>query len=180
MASPFQRRIVDAIVGLLAGIVATGPMTVAMILWHRRLPVQERYPLPPRQIVMKLARVTGLDKSMSNEARSAATLLAHFGYGGAIGAIYGAVAEELPSPGIPKGILFGLVVWVTNYLAMLPAAGVLHGAQKHPARRNALMIAAHIVWGAATGWLDSVLREDAHGGGRQPFSTAHLMHPDAR
>lgn len=27
-----------AVTGLIAGVVATGPMTVAMILWHRRLP----------------------------------------------------------------------------------------------------------------------------------------------
>jgi len=36
-------------------------------------------------------------------------------------------------------------------LGMLPALGILHPATEHPARRNALMIGAHIVWGTTLG-----------------------------
>ena len=38
-------------------------------------------------------------------------------------------------------------------MGLLPAAGILKPATEHPARRNALMIASHLVWGAALGAL---------------------------
>ena len=34
-----------ALLGAICGVVATGPMTAAMVLWHRRLPAGEKYPL---------------------------------------------------------------------------------------------------------------------------------------
>jgi len=52
-----------------------------------------------------------------------------------------------------KGIVFGLGVWAASYLAWLPALGILPPATEAPPRRNAVMIAAHIVWGAAAGLL---------------------------
>lgn len=167
-----------ALIGFIAGVVATGPMTVAMILWHRRLPVSERYPLPPREITMKLAHGAGLSQRMSSEAKSAATLLAHFGYGGAAGALYGAVREEIPAPTLYKGIGFGLLLWAGSYLGLLPGTGILKAATAHPARRNLLMIGAHVVWGAATGAVADLLKEEAHGAGSRPFSSALTLHKD--
>jgi hypothetical protein len=35
-------------------------------------------------------------------------------------------------------------------MGWIPAVGTLEPATEHPPRRNALMIAAHLVWGAAT------------------------------
>jgi uncharacterized membrane protein YagU involved in acid resistance len=154
-------------------------MTAAMILWHRRLPASERYPLPPREITMKLARKTGVAEKMSTETRSAATMLAHFAYGGATGAIYGAVSDEIPAPGLYKGVAFGLVVWTASYLGLLPGTGVLKIATEHPARRNLLMIGAHVVFGAVTGALTELLKEEAGGSGAQPFSTSWTPHRDA-
>ncbi len=51
---------------------------------------------------MKLARKVGASREMNAEARFAATLLAHFGYGGAAGALYGAVSERFPQPRCTK------------------------------------------------------------------------------
>lgn len=173
-----ERTALGAVIGLIAGVVATGPMTAAMILWHRRLPVAERYPLPPREITMKIARKTGVAENMSTETRSAATMLAHFAYGGATGAIYGAVSDEIPAPALYKGVAFGLLVWTASYLGLLPGAGVLKVATEHPARRNALMIGAHVVFGAATGALTELLKDEAQGSGPQPFSTRWTPHRD--
>lgn len=36
------------ILGAIFAVAATGPMTAAMVLWHRRLPARDKYPLPPR------------------------------------------------------------------------------------------------------------------------------------
>jgi uncharacterized membrane protein YagU involved in acid resistance len=173
-----ERTALGAVIGLIAGVVATGPMTTAMILWHRRLPASERYPLPPREITMKLARHAGVADKMSAETRSAATMLAHFGYGGATGAIYGALSDNIPASTLSKGVAFGLLVWTASYLGVLPGAGILSVATKHPARRNLLMIGAHVVFGATTGALTALLKEEADGRGAQPFSTTWTPHRD--
>ncbi len=178
MSTSLEKTSLAAVIGLLAGVVATGPMTVAMILWHRRLPRSERYPLPPREITMKLARQAGVSHKMSGEARSAATLLAHFGYGGAAGAVYGAIARNIPAPTLCKGVGFGLLLWAGSYLGLLPGTGLLKIATNHPARRNLLMIGAHVVWGAATGAVTEILTEEGEGSGTQPFSRTLAPHHD--
>lgn len=119
-----------------------------MVLWHRRLPAREQYPLPPREITAKaVEKLVGPNK-MTPATRSALTWLAHFGYGGLAGAVYAGAERRLPGPPTLRGMLFGLLVWATSYLGLLPGLQILTPATKHPARRNALMIAAHFIWGS--------------------------------
>ena len=67
----------------------------------------------------------------------------------------------VPAPPALKGAAFGLGVWSVSYLGLMPALGVLNPATEHPGRRNALMIAAHLVWGSATGILFDRLQKRA-------------------
>lgn len=143
--------------GGIAGLVATAPMTAAMEMMHRNLPPEEQYPLPPREITMNVAEEVGLKDELDEEARLGATLAAHFAYGAACGAVYSSVSRHLPGPPVVRGIGFGLAVWTGSYLGLLPATHLLSSATHHPARRNALMIAAHVVWGATTGLLTDAL-----------------------
>ena len=50
-----------------------------------------------------------------------------------------------------EGALYGLAVWGGSYLGLMPATGLYRSADEEPAARNALMITAHIVWGAPSG-----------------------------
>lgn len=165
----------DVIRGAIAGLTATAPMTVLMELWHRQLPAHERYPLPPRQITERvLARAGAPEESERAGATTAATYVGHFGYGAAAGAAYGWAASRVPGSPVAKGIIFGLAVWAGSYLGWLPAAGVLSPATRHPRRRNALMIAAHGVWGAATGVLtDSLSGESGMKRPKRRIEPAH-------
>ena len=110
-----------------------------MKLAHRSLPRREQYPLPPRQITMNAASLAGIADQMDEEVRLAATLAAHFGYGTAMGAVYGVARGHSAHP--PSGIVFGLSVWAGSYLGLLPACGLLNSATEHPIRRTALMVA---------------------------------------
>ena len=138
--------------GALAGLVATAPMTVAMVALHRRLPREEQYPLPPREITVEMTQKAGVREHLDEpEQETRATLANHFGFGAAAGALYAPLAEHVPGPPAVKGIAWGLAVWAGSYLGWLPAAGLYPPATEEPARRNALMIAAHVIWGAVTG-----------------------------
>lgn len=137
------------LLGALAGLAATGPMTLAMKLMHEQLPREEQYPLPPRQVTEGLAEKAGVSEHLDEEEREAATWVSHFAYGAACGALYGAVSREgIDEHPMLAGAGFGLAVWAGSYLGWLPAAGIISPATEHPARRNALMIAAHVIWGA--------------------------------
>lgn len=144
-----------AAIGAGSGLVATGAMTVAMLALQQMLPKWEQYPLPPRRIVDVLARWLGLRRDLDKTELNALTAVAHFGYGTSMGALYGPIGLALPLPGVVTGILWGLLVWAGSYLGVLPALGILRPATKHPAARNALMIAAHLVWGSSLGALTS-------------------------
>lgn len=141
------------VAGTLAGLGATAPMTAVMIAMHRALPARERYPLPPRKVTMNVARAVGIKQDLDEPARKAATLAAHFGYGAAMGGIFALLAPRAPGPAAAKGIVWGLIVWSTSYLGLLPAMELHESATRHPRQRNLLMILAHVIWGGSLGLL---------------------------
>ena len=81
------------------------------------------------------------------------SLLSHFSYGMAAGAVYGALAQKYPLSHLSGGITFGLGLWAISYLGWIPEAGILRPATQHPPRRTAVMAAAHVVWGSVFGLL---------------------------
>jgi uncharacterized membrane protein YagU involved in acid resistance len=133
------------LIGDIAGFVGTMAMTAGMRRMHRRLPAKERYPLTPREIVDSGAKQVGVP--LRGEAAKDVSAVAHFAYGAVTGAM---LAAMNPDPKKKTGAAAGFAVWVASYMGWLPAFGTLEPATKHPARRNALMIVAHLVWGAST------------------------------
>lgn len=123
--------------GALAGLAATMAMTSFMQRAHAKLPPGQRYPLPPREI---LDRTAGVERE--NAARTA-TMFSHFGFGALAGSLF-----ALPAVSRLGGVPYGLGVWGASYLGWLPASRILAPAIRHPGRRNLLMLAAHVVWGA--------------------------------
>ena len=96
---------------------------------------------------------------MHEHEKTAATLAAHFGYGAAAGAAYIPFAGKSGLAPAAEGALFGLAVWGGSYLGVMPATGLYSSAKDEPAARNALMIAAHLVWGASLGVIYDALRK---------------------
>src|SRR5436190_23311022 len=100
----------DALAGALAGALATIPMTVIMLVGHRRLPVRQRDPLPPGQITDSLLAEIDLHDDLSREQKAALALLNHFAYGAAMGSLFGALPKPSPLPRMASGIGYGLLV----------------------------------------------------------------------
>lgn len=143
--------------GALAGLTATFPMTIVMSRLYPILPARERHPLPPRHITEKLAGESGLAHGLDEGGMKAVTLASHFAYGAASGSLFGLLAGFAPRPLALSGVVYGLLVWAISYLGWLPATGVLPDSRNESARRNGLMIAAHVVWGGVTGALTGLL-----------------------
>ena len=108
---------------------------------------------------MRTAERAGAEELTDEESeREAVTWTSHLGYGAAAGAMYGAFADRVPVPPVASGVLWGLIVWSGSYLGWLPAAGIRESATRQPPRREALMIAAHVVFGAFLGLTYGALR----------------------
>lgn len=153
----------DATIGAIAGVVATYAMTLAADRLHERLPARERYPLPPREITQSL-----LPARTGEHNLEAATLAGHALFGAAAGALFWPLFRDSRHPA-GNGIVYALGVWTASYFGWVPLSGRLKPAHRHPARRNALMIAAHIVWGATLGRAARALSQSLTPMGRGPL-----------
>ena len=140
-------------VGAVAGTLATIPMTVFLEAMHRQLSGEPPRPLPPREVAEGFAVKAGARGDMSERDLQDLTLMLHFGYGTATGAVFGLLAPKHAVAGAAAGMLFGLGVWAGSYLGWLPAFGVRQPIEYDPPARTQLMVASHLVWGGATGLL---------------------------
>jgi hypothetical protein len=138
--------------GAAAGAAATVPMTIVMEKLHEMLPGEPERPLPPREVTESLADKAGVAGKMDESDLQTATLGAHVGYGALCGAVFALIAPERPAAAVAAGMMFGFGVWAGSYLGWLPALDVRHHARHDPPARTGLMIAAHLVWGAAAGY----------------------------
>jgi len=144
--------------GAVGGIAGTVPMSAAMEVLHAWLGPTARRPLPPRRIEEHLSGALGVREELGEAEHVALTMLLHFGFGGFAGALYGVAAPRLPGPPAAKGAAYGVAVWAAGYLGGMPAFRLERSAAREPAARNALMIAAHVVWGVVLGEVADRLR----------------------
>jgi hypothetical protein len=154
-----QNTAQSLLAGGAAGLAATVPMTAAMAALFPALPPEDQHPLPPRHITERAAETVGADDDLSEPEKQGLTAAAHFGYGTAAGAVYGLIRPALPGPGACAGVGYGLAMWAVSYMGLLPKLRLYPHAEDESAERNALMIAAHVVWGAALGAATDLLAD---------------------
>lgn len=133
--------------GAIAGAIATAPMSLVMLTLQHALPGR-RETLPPREITENMLEAVDLRPERDPSATENLTVFGHFGYGAACGALLSPFAR-----GARSGAAMGLLVWSASYLGWLPAVNLFPSATDKSARQNSLMIASHVIWGAAFGSL---------------------------
>ena len=128
-------------------------MTWAMRRMQRHLPPEERYALPPAEIVDSILGHLGLKPKVTPRGEKALILLGHYGYGVLGGAAYAVLTPSRARLPLARGAGFGLLLWATSYLGWLPLLHILKPATQHPQRRNVMILAAHALWGGIIGAL---------------------------
>ncbi len=145
--------------GAIAGLVATVPMTLFMLAMQRLLPPGQKYALPPEELTREFAQRTDTDQNLSKPQLLGTSIAAHFGYGASTGLIYANVTKRLKWPPLLKGSLFGILIWAASYLGWMPLGRFDAAATNEPPKRNLMMIAAHVIWGAVTGLVNDQLEK---------------------
>lgn len=148
--------------GLCAGLAATLPMTIAFKYLNRKVPAQERLPIPPKEVGQAIVERTGLKNGLSGrKQRRAAIWSAHYAFGAASGSLFPMFAGRLKKGGqvhyAAAGAIFGLAIWAGSYLGWLPAARILPPETERPRSRMGVNVGAHLVWGTTLGTLFQAL-----------------------
>ena len=151
--------------GALAGLVATGPMTLFLEGVHQAAGPADPIPIAPQVITERALATAGVRDELTAAERRAATLVAHFGFGTCAGSAFPLVAALTPVSPLLSGAAYGLAVWAGSYLGGLPALGIRGPLRRSFRDDHVQLVAAHVVWGAALSWLAKRLQK----GSRRPF-----------
>lgn len=135
--------------GAVSGLVATGAMSAVMLALRRQMGTQ-----PPDAIATDAARAAGFTPTESEVNVMAS--IAHAGFGAVSGAAYALLPRYGPAP--LRGVLVALGIWAAAYQGVVPALGILPQASRDKPGRPAVMIAAHLVFGAVLGSVEDRLR----------------------
>ena len=138
-------------IGSVAGIIATIPMTLFMLLMQQLLPKWQKYALPPERITTELAKRAEVGKFMNKPQQVGIALITHFGYGSNMGMFYAPLSRRVHLPPALKGAIFGMLVWVGSYFGIAPTMKLSDAAPNQPLQRNIMMIGAHLIWGTTLG-----------------------------
>lgn len=138
--------------GALAGTLATVVMSGVMLAAGRAGLLGRQ---PPEAIVRRAGSLAGAEP----QGRTADLLacLAHVGFG----AVTGAAHALLPPTRRPvaRAVLVSLGVYAVSYAGWVPAVGALPPPRQDRSDRQAVMAAAHAVYGAVLGALDARVRQ---------------------
>ncbi len=137
------------VTGVLAGFLATFPMSVVLLAGRRRI----EPPPAPKEISDEIQDRAGIGDELHEEQRRVAAVAGHFAYGAAAGGVYGLMPGERAGAPVLRGSVYGLGVWAASYAGWLPATRILPFPTNRPARWNTRLLLAHLVWGAALGYL---------------------------
>jgi hypothetical protein len=102
----------DVLEGLIAGLIATIVITLAMIA------IQSAGVAPGFNLIALIKAAAAGDDTMF-------AWIVHFGIGIVLwGGLFAAFSPHLPGPHWVRGLIFGTLIWLAMMLAFLPAAGL--------------------------------------------------------
>lgn len=136
--------------GLIAGLVATAAKSIAEKLYPPRVYGE---PEPP-EILAEEAAGHELDKPTS----AAASEAIHWGFGAAVGAMYGALAEYYPAATDKEGATFGLALMTLTHETALPAMGLAAEVEEQSPREQTSEAASHLLYGVVAERVRSFVR----------------------
>ncbi|MGA8938914.1 MAG: DUF1440 domain-containing protein [Acidobacteriaceae bacterium] len=136
--------------GLAAGLVATAAKSLVETLYPPRVHGE---PDPAEVLAEKVA-----GHSMDPGTKTAAGRMIHWGFGAAVGAAYGALAEYYPAATAKEGATFGLALMTLTEQTALPAIGVAEALEEQTARERTSEATSYLAYGLVAERVRSFVR----------------------
>ncbi len=131
------------VIGLIAGLVASGVKTICELISPPRLPGD----LSPLGKMIDYASVVATGEPMAESARKLTEPFVHFGFGAAAAAVYVVVSERFPILRAGCGSLFGVLFWLSVHEILLPLAGFSASPAMMTFREQGNEFVSHIIFG---------------------------------
>jgi putative membrane protein len=132
--------------GLIAGLIGGLVGTLAKTLAERMFPPRTHGEPEPLQVAAE--RVAG--HALDADSKAVAGEAIQWGFGAAVGAAYGALAEYYPAATSKEGASFGMALEALTRETALPALGLSSEPEDATLRERASEMTSHVVYGVAT------------------------------
>ncbi|HEV2646247.1 MAG TPA: DUF1440 domain-containing protein [Acidobacteriaceae bacterium] len=139
------------IAGLIGGLVGTLAKTFA----DRMFPSHNHGEAEPAELLTEQIAGHPLDE----DTRHLAAQGIHWGFGAAVGAAYGALAEFYPAATAKEGASFGMALEALTQESALPALGLADASHDRPLLERASEMTSHVVFGVATETVRAFVRK---------------------
>jgi putative membrane protein len=96
-----------------------------------------------------LAAETVLRRELSREEKRKAAPFIHYGFGAAMGALYGILAEEFPAATAGFGTAYATGLFLIADEGVVPALKLSRNAKEYPLSSHAQALASHLVYGVS-------------------------------
>ena len=136
--------------GLIAGLAATAAKSIAEKFYPPFLNGEAE---PPEILAEELA-----GHPLSPSTRAVASESIHWGFGAAVGAAYGALAEFYPAATDKEGATFGLALMTLTHETALPAMGLSAQVEEQTPREQTSEAASHLLYGLVAERVRSFVR----------------------
>lgn len=145
-------RLSDLLLGARAGLVATAAMSLLMLA-ARAAGLTGR--LPPARLADEVTEELPPAGQPTREQRNALAAMLHFGFGAALGGLFGLATSGLRRIGASTalGVGFGTAVYAISYLGWMPALNILPPATEDRPGRSITMLLGHWLFGGVLGAL---------------------------
>jgi putative membrane protein len=141
--------------GLVAGLIGGLVGTLAKTLAERMFPPRTHGEAEPPEIAAE--KVAG--HALDSETKAMAAEGIHWGFGAAVGAAYGALAEYYPAATSKEGASFGMALEALTHETALPALGLSPEPKDQTSRERASEMTSHVVYGLATEFVRKLVRK---------------------
>ena len=139
--------------GLVAGLIGGLIATAAKKTVERIYPPRTHGEPDPSTL---LAERTG--RRLSPRQKAIAKEAAHWGFGAATGAAYGAAVEYFPAAAGKEGASFGMALMTLTHEGALPALGLSSPASEQSIRERTSELTSHVIFGVVTETVRRVVR----------------------
>ena len=146
-----QRILKGLLAGLIGGLVATAAKSMAEKFYPPRTHGE---PEPPDVLAEKLA-----GHSLDETEKEIASEAIHWGFGAAVGAAYGLLAEFYPAATAKEGATFGLTLMTLTHEKALPAMGLAAEPGDQTMREKTSEASTHVLYGVVTERVRSMVRK---------------------
>jgi putative membrane protein len=132
--------------GLVAGLIGGFAGTIAKTFAERLFPPRtDGEPEPPEVLAEQVA-----GPALAPGMKAIAGESIHWGFGLAVGAAYGALAEFYPAATAKEGASFGMALEALTHEGALPVLGLSAEPEDQTPRARASEMTSHVVYGVST------------------------------